>query len=243
MTVRSRGVAGLAVSTVLLAGCGLPSFGAPDAASEQGAEIADLYRGFFAVAVGVGVFVYALLVYALVRFRRRNDDVPRQNPYNVPIEIAYTVTPLLIVGVLFYFSVRTELSINELSDRPDHVVEVVGFQWQWQFRYLDDDVVVTGTPEQDPVLVLPVDRTTRLELVTTDVNHSFWVPRFLVKRDLIPRVDNELEIVPTETGTFQGHCAEYCGLDHGRMNFTVEVVDGDDFDVWLEEQAGREASP
>ena len=226
----------LVVLPLLLGACELPSFGAPSPASEQGEQIYDLYRWFFAAAVGVGVFVISLIVYVLIRFRRRNDDVPRQNPYNVPIEILYTAVPLLIVAVLFGFSVRTELDVNEVSDDPDHVVEVIGFQWQWQFRYPETGYVVTGTPERDrPELVLARGETTRLELETVDVNHSFWVPRFLNKRDLIPGVDNVLDVTPTEAGTYEGVCAEYCGLDHGRMLFTVRVLEPDEFDEWLEE--------
>ena len=227
----------LVVLSLLLGACELPSFGAPSPASEQGEQIYDLYRWFFAAAVGVGTFVISLLVYVLVRFRRRNDDVPRQNPYNVPIEVLYTAVPLLIVAVLFGFSVRTELAVNEVSDDPDHVIEVLGFQWQWQFRYSETGLVITGTPESGrPELVLARGETTRLELETPDVNHSFWVPRFLNKRDLIPGVENAIDVTPTEAGTYEGVCAEYCGLDHARMLFTVRVVEPDEYDEWLEEE-------
>lgn len=231
--VRLATVAGVTLlSGAFLGGCGW-SFGAPDAASSQGQEIHDLYRWFAAAAVGVGVFVYALIGYTLVRYRRRSDEIPRQTTYNIPWEITYTVTPILVVAALFFFSVRTSSSLEDQTEDPDHVVEVIGFQWQWQFRYADGDVVVTGEPGEDPVLVLPAEETTRLELVTTDVNHSFWVPRFLQKRDLIPNVDNSIDVTPVELGEFDGHCAEFCGLDHGRMRFTVRVVDAEDFDAWL----------
>ena len=227
----------LVVPALLLSACELPSLGAPDPATEQGQHVFDLYRWFAAAAVGVGVFVIVLVAFTIVRFRRRSDELPRQNPYNVPVEIAYTAIPLVIVAVLFVYSVRTEDSVNALTDSPDHVVDVVGFQWQWTFTYPDDDIVVEGTPDQIPELVLPVGRTTRLTLTTTDVNHNFWVPRFLTKRDLIPGIDNEIDVTPTEVGTFDGACAEYCGLDHGRMRFTVRVVTGDEFDAWR--QAAR----
>jgi cytochrome c oxidase subunit II len=230
--------------TLGLSSCALPSFGAPDPASEQGREVYDLYRSFAALAVGVGVFVTVLLVYVVVRYRRRPDqdpdEVPSQKPYNVPVEIVYTAIPLLIVIALFVFSVRTEDRVSAESDEPDLVVDVVGFQWQWQFGYTDADVVVTGSPETGiPELVLPAGQTTRLELRTTDVIHSFWVPAFLVKRDLIPGVDNAIDVTPTEVGTFDGVCAEYCGLDHGRMRFTVSVLPPDEFEDWLDEAADR----
>jgi cytochrome c oxidase subunit 2 len=227
----------LAVASLLLGACG-SSFGAPDPASEQAEQVHDLWRWFSAAAVGVGVFVLSLIVYVLVRYRRRNDEVPRQNPYNVPVEIAYTVAPIMIVAVLFAFSVRTEQSVDhDEAAEPDHVVEVVGFQWQWQFRYPETGLVITGTPEDGgfPQLVLPRGRTTRLELATTDVIHSFWVPRFLTKQDLIPGVDDVLVVTPTELGVHAGECAEFCGLDHGNMHFTVRVVEPSEFDQWLEE--------
>ncbi len=235
-----RRVAPLAVLAFLLGSCELPSLGAPDPASEQGEQIHDLWRAFAAAAVGVGVFVTVLLVYVVVRYRRRDDDMPSQRPYNIPIEVVYTVTPLLVVGVLFAFSVATQLDLDDLDDDPDHRVEVLAFQWDWQFRYPDDDVVVTGTPGEVPELVLPVGRTTRLDLQTTDVIHSFWVPRFLSKRDMIPGVDNEIDVTPTEVGTFDGVCAEFCGIDHARMRFSVRVVTSDDFDVWLDDASGQD---
>ena len=228
--VRLLSIVGLGL---VLGGCELPSFGAPDPASEQGERIHDLWRYFAAAAVGVGVFVTVLLVYVVVRYRRRSDDIPDQRPYNIPVEVIYTVTPLVIVGVLFGFSVATQLDLEDGPDEPDLRVEVVAFQWDWQFRYPESDLVVTGTPDEVPELVLPVGRTTRLDLETADVIHNFWVPRFLYKRDMIPGVDNEMDVTPTEVGVHEGVCAEFCGIDHARMRFRVRVVEQDEFDEWL----------
>lgn len=238
-----RRIAWLLAASLVLGSCELPSFGAPDPASEQGREVYDLFRWYAAAAVGVGVFVTVLLVYTVIRFRRRDDAaIPSQKPYNIPVEVAYTLTPLLIVAVLFVFSVRTENRVTAQTDTPDHVVEVVAFQWQWQFRYPDTGVSVAGGASGElPELVLPVGETTRLELATTDVIHSFWVPQFLNKKDMIPGLDNSIDVTPTETGTYDGACAEYCGLDHGRMRFTVRVVDQDEFDTWLETAAAEDA--
>ncbi len=239
---RPASTAGLAVAWLTLAGlalggCSDVSFGAPDPASTQGEQIHDLYRWFAAAATGVGVFVTVLLAYVVIRFRRRSDEIPSQKAYNIPVEVLYTAIPLLIVAVLFGYSVRTEESVNALVDEPDVVVDVTGFQWQWQFAYPDLDITVTGTPGGGlPELVLPLDRTTRLDLRSVDVNHNFWVPAFLNKRDLIPGVDNQIDITPTRTGTYDGVCAEFCGLDHGRMRFVLRVVDADEFDRWVEEQ-------
>lgn len=221
-----------------LSGCGdLPSFWAPDPASEQGERVFDLWRGFFVAALAVGALVWGLLLYVLLRYRRRSDDVPNQRHFNIPVEVLYTVAPVVVVAFLFAASVLAENDVTDTVDDPDLTVEVVGFQWQWRFTYPDHDVTLVGTPEDGPPeLVVPVGETIRFELESVDVVHSFWVPDFLEKRDLIPRVENEIDVTPTRTGTFVGRCAEFCGLDHWRMNFTVRVVEPDEFEDWLAEQ-------
>nr|MDQ3294894.1 cytochrome C oxidase subunit II [Actinomycetota bacterium] len=162
----------------------------------------------------------------------------RQNPYNIPIEILYTVAPVVIVAALFGFSISTQDAATALSDDPDVVVDVVGFQWQWRFTYPDEGVSLVGTPESGPPeLVLPIGETVRFNLVADDVVHSFWVPNFLEKRDLIPGVDNALDITPNRLGTYPGRCAEFCGLDHWRMGFTVRVVEADEFAAWAADAA------
>jgi cytochrome c oxidase subunit 2 len=230
---RMAGCAGLA----LVAGCG---FGAPDPASEEGDRVFSLWQGFFLTALAVGALVWGLLIYVLVRYRRRRtegeteDTVPPQGAYNIPIEMIYTAAPIVIVAVLFGFSVATENRVTAVDDDDAAVnVDVIGFQWSWEFRYPDDDITVTGEPGSQPELVLPVDRPAHLQLISTDVAHSFWVPDFLSKRDLIPGVDNEIQVTPTEVGTYVGRCAEFCGLDHWRMNYSVRVVPEDDYETWL----------
>jgi cytochrome c oxidase subunit 2 len=234
--MRARRAALLVTGAVLLAGCELPNFGAPDAASEQGERTLSLWRGTVVAALVVGAIVWVLLGYVLVRFRRRGDPdtIPHQKGHNLALEIVYTAIPVAIVAVLFTAAVMAQHHVDDLPDREDLRVEVLGFQWQWQFRYVEAGVVVTGVAgEPDPVLVLPVDRTTVLDLVADDVVHSFWVPHFLTKRDLIPGIDNEIAITPTRTGEYTGECAEYCGIDHWRMRFAVRVVEADEFDEWL----------
>lgn len=226
---------------VALSGCDLPGFGAPDPASEEGQSIWNLWQGFFLAALAVGALVWGLLIYVLVRYRRRNDEVPNQRAYNIPLEIVYTAVPVVIVGVLFGFSVATQENVNHLDDDPATTVEVIGFQWSWEFRYQDEGVTITGTPEDPPELVLPVDQPVHLELVTKDVNHAFWVPDFLSKRDLIPRIRNEIQVTPTKLGTYDGRCAEFCGLDHWRMSYTVRVVSQADFDAWLADAKSKES--
>lgn len=235
-----RRTAGLGLLLVA-AGCGddAPSWGAPDPASAEGTQIRDLWQGFFLAAVAVGLLVWGLLVYVLVRYRRRNDDLPRQNPYNVPIEVLYTAAPIVAVAVLFGFSTAVEQDVTQEAEDPAVVVEVIGFQWQWRFAYPEHGIELIGTPEDGPPeLVLPVDEVVRFELRADDVAHSFWVPEFLEKRDLIPGLTNTLELTPTRSGTFVGRCAEFCGLDHWRMGFSVRVVERSEFETWVEERAG-----
>jgi cytochrome c oxidase subunit II len=239
--VRRRTAATVLLGQLVLAGCGDdgPRWGMPEPASEEGDRVLALWQGFFVAGIAVAVLIYGLLVYVLVRYRRRNDDVPRQNPYNVPLEITYTVVPLLVVGGLFFFTQRVEPDVSQVDEDAPLVVEVTGFQWQWRFEYPDAGVSLVGTPESGPPeLVLPVGETVRFELRAEDVAHSFWVPDFVEKRDLIPGLDNELDITPTRTGTFVGRCAEFCGLEHWEMGFSVRVVEPDEFADWLEEQAG-----
>jgi cytochrome c oxidase subunit 2 len=118
---------------------------------------------------------------------------------------------------------------------------VIGFQWSWQFHYRDEDITITGEPGEPPEMVIPVGRPTALRLVAADVAHSFWVPDFLSKRDLIPGVDNEIDITPTEEGQYVGRCAEYCGFDHWQMSYSVRVVSQAEYDDWVAEQRASRA--
>jgi cytochrome c oxidase subunit II len=228
-------LAAAVLAAVTLAGCS-SRFGVPEPASEEGDTVLQMWRGMFWAALAVGGVVWALILWSIVRYRRRNDDLPNQVADNVRVEFVYSAIPILIVAVIFFVTVRTEGDVSDVASDPAAVVTVEGFQWQWQFTYEDEDVVVTGTPGDVPELVLPVGVPTRLELEAVDVNHAFWVPSFLEKRDLIQGVDNEIDVRPTQVGEYRGRCAEFCGLDHWRMSFTVRVVSQDDFAAWLDEQ-------
>ena len=244
---RPPGAWRLAAATVTIltfAGCDLPGFGAPDPKATEGESIYSLWQGFFLAALAVAALVWGLIIFVILRYRRRSaDEIPNQNPYNVPLEIFYTAAPVVVVAALFGFSVATQQSVDDLEPDPAASVDVIGFQWSWQFQYPDEGVVVTGEPGEGPEMVVPVGRPVHLRLVSADVNHSFWVPDFLSKRDLIPGIDNEISITPTETGEYVGRCAEFCGLDHWRMNYSVRVVSEDDYEAWLEQQRARSGEP
>ena len=231
---RRRAVLAVAGACLALAGCG-SNLGMPDPVTSQGTHTRDLWRAFVVLALIIGAIVYGLIAFVVIRYRRRrrDDGVPSQRQYNVPVEIIYTAIPLVIVGVLLGLSIRTERTVNKLKSNPDLTVRVIGFQWQWQFNYVGSNVVITGVPGREPVLVLPTNRTVRLDLVSTDVVHSFWVPHFVEKRDLIPRVSNSIDVDIEQTGQWAGVCSEFCGLDHTNMRFSVKAVPPADFDAWL----------
>ena len=227
------------VCVVLLTGCSSRG-GAPDPATTQGEDVLDLWRILLGAGIALGALVTGLVLWSVVRYRRPRsaapDDLPKQTDANVPIEVFYTVVPLIIVAVLFGVTMRTQNRVTKESDSSDLAVEVTGFQWGWRFRYPAQGVTITGDANNPPTLTLPVGANVRLRLVAADVVHSFFVPAFLVKKDLIPGVDNSLEIRPTEPGRFPAVCAEFCGLDHWRMTFDVEVLSPEAFQAFVADQ-------
>ena len=235
-TPRTRRALVAVLVLAVVPACG--GYGLPDPASADGEQILGLWKGAVLAGLAVAALIWALVAWSILRYRRRNDDLPSQTPENIPLEIAYTLTPLLVVAVLFGFTVATQEEVTGAEGRPDLEVEVVGFQWSWEFRYRDLGVDVESTGEEDPVLVLPVGATVRFDLVAEDVDHSFWVPEFLVKRDLIPRVDNHIDMEVTREGEWTGRCAEFCGLQHWAMRFGVRAVPQDEFDRWVRDQGG-----
>ena len=234
----SGGVALLARSGWELPDWELPDFGAPEGATTQGKEIFGLWQGSVTAALAVGAVVWALIFFAAIRYRRRrgDDSVPSQRQYNLPLEIAYTVIPLIIVAVLFYFTVQTQSEVTRIAANPSVRVEVTAFQWGWRFHYLETGVTVVSQGDKRPTLTLPEGQTTRITLISNDVVHSFYVPDFLYKRDAIPGLVNTFDFEPVRTGTFLGRCAEFCGLRHADMLFDVSVVSPADFQAWLASQ-------
>ncbi len=216
----------------------------PGGVTEQAAETESTWDTFVQLGLVIWALAWALIGWVLLRYRRRSDEIPDQRQYFNALEIFYTAVPVLLVAFLWYTSWQAEEQITDLSPDPDVEIVVVGFQWQWQFRYVEhgevtDEFVINGAPGETPKMVVPVGQTVRLKLVADDVIHSFWVPEFLEKRDLIPEVDNEIDIDVTETGEWTGRCAEFCGLDHWKMKFTVEAVEGDDYSTWVSDQQAQ----
>lgn len=223
--------------------------GMPEPASDRAPRTLALWQGTWIAAIVVGLLVWGLILFAVIRYRRRNARIPPQTRYHVPIEVLFTVVPFIIIAVLFFFTVRDQTAILDTEENEQHTIGVVAFQWSWAFNYQESrhggtDVWETGTPERFPTLYLPVNETVRFELTSPDVVHSFFVPAFLFKMDAMPGKRNAFELTPTEKGTFAGKCAELCGTYHSRMLFNVKVVSAQKYrahlaDLKAKGQTGR----
>lgn len=230
-----------------LAGCSsadIPRFGMPEPASDSARTILALWQGSWIAAWVVGAFVWGLIIWAVVAYRRRGDHLPAQTRYNVPIEALYTVVPFIIVAVLFVFTARDQAALTAISDDSTkvHVIKVNAIRWSWQFTYPEaGEATVTGTPGERPTLVVPQGERVRFVLTTSDVNHSFWVPAFAIKLDHIAGRTNQLELTPEKLGSYPGRCAELCGRGHYRMLFTVKVVTPSEYQSYLESLRGAGA--
>jgi cytochrome c oxidase subunit 2 len=225
----------LVLATVLLAAC---TTGMPQGTTKQGADIRHLYQIIFAIAVVVFVVVDGAILFAVLRYRRRpaDDTLPPQIHGNNLLEVIWFLVPFAIVIILYAFSTQTLARVDDVHGSPDLQVDVQGFQWQWTFKYPAYDFQVKGTIDKPPEMVLPVNQTTRITEKSTDVIHSFYVPSWNFKKDIIPGHINEFDVFPDRTGTFSGQCAEFCGLLHNAMTFSVRVLERPEFERWAAEQ-------
>jgi cytochrome c oxidase subunit 2 len=209
-------------------------------ASTPAQSIFDLSVFVLLVTAVIFVVVFGLLVYSVVKFRRKTDDngrEPAQVFGSTQVELAWTVIPVLIVVVLFLATARVVASIQNASQPAAAVqVTVIGHQFWWEYRYPGLKVVTANelhVPVSDPAHPSP----TFLTLLSADTDHSFWVPRLAGKTDLIPNHPNSTWIEPRETGLFLGQCAQYCGTQHAKMLLRVYVQPREDFDRWIREQS------
>jgi cytochrome c oxidase subunit 2 len=219
-----------------LSGCtskDMPNFAMSDkGATNQSGRVLFLWQGAWIAAFATGAVVWGLIIWTVIFHRRKRDDqgLPPQTRYNVPIEVLYTMVPLIMVGVFFYFTARDEDRLQEISAHPDHQIRVQAQRWSWQFTYDGDQATtVTGTPGNPPTLYLPSGQTVEFSLHSQDVIHSFWVPAFNYKMDVIPGQVNHFQITPRTIGSYVGRCAELCGQDHSRMLFNVQILKPADY--------------
>ena len=203
----------------------------PMKASTQAATVDYVFNwNMFLIALFFSL-VMVIMLYAVVVFRRRGDDESEGDHFegNALLEIVWTVIPLIIVIFLAILGVTT---LNEITQAKDNelVVNVEGFQWGWTFSYPEEGEIISAE------MVLPVNRPARMEMTSKDVIHSFWVPEFRVKQDLVPGHVTVLRFTPSEVGEYALRCAEICGLSHWSMLANVRVVEQEEYDVWISEQ-------
>ncbi|SHG58910.1 cytochrome c oxidase subunit 2 [Jatrophihabitans endophyticus] len=292
---RSRWVRGgrlgllVAALAVLLTGCSAKDwernlrFGFPTGVTKQAERIRVLWTWSGVAALALGCVVWGLIFWCCIRYRKRNDELPRQTKYNFLVEAICFTFPFIVIAVLFYRTVVVEDYANKLTKNPDVKVQADAFKWNWEFeyqtyrgveankaekaqvlRYTKPDGSAMPNPEHAavpyylqtvgdsntiPILVLPVNQTVQVTEHSFDVLHSFWVPEFLFKRDVVPYEkpntlegqdeydtsrDNKFEFTATKTGSYVGRCAELCGTYHSQMNFEVRVVPQQTFVTYLE---------
>ena len=219
----------LAVAALALAAAGC----APQSVTEQGRAVYNLYNLFLYIAAVVFVVVSGLVLWSVVRYRRRDDELPKQTHGNNRLELLWTLIPTVIVLVLFAFTLVAQNKVLDKSGQADVNVTVTAFQWSWRFTYEGTGAEVLGSPGTIPELVVPVGQTIRVKLVSADVVHSFYVPQTLFKRQAIPGVTNQFDLTFEKAGLYHGQCTQFCGLQHTDMVFRVRVVTQGEYQNWL----------
>ena len=226
----------LALALPPLAAAAPGGIGPPEQSTASGEAISQLYWFVFGICAVVFVAVEAALVLFAIRFRRRRTTAEEaEGPQihgNTRLEIIWTLVPaLMLVAVAVVVLVRIP-AVQATADGEDLRVRVEAHQFYWQYVYPNGVVSLDR-------LVLPVDQLVELELTSSDVDHSWWVPDLTGKRDAIPGRINTLRFRPDEEGTYEGKCAEFCGILHAVMPTEVEVVSASDYEAWLAEQEGQ----
>ncbi|MHB8329690.1 MAG: cytochrome c oxidase subunit II [Acidimicrobiales bacterium] len=267
---RPLALLGAAVLPVILGGCQLPAFYGYRGATKQGRDEFVLYSGTVIAAIVVGAITGLLILWAVVRYRRRSDAMPRQFQYHVPLEIFYTVVPIILVLILFGFTVVDENQIDLVVAHPALTVDVYAFQWGWEFDYPGAHVAVQGETENDPDpvgpagpggpacapaphclgpgLIVPAGQTVQINLRSRDTIHGFYVPQFNFSRYAQPGVLNQFDITVRSPGVYRAQCTQFCGLYHSLMLFHVVAMPPDQFQAWLASEqpaaaAGRSEAP
>jgi cytochrome c oxidase subunit II len=258
----------LAALAGLLAG-GLPTaalandwqLNMPVGVTDISAEVYGLHMTILWICVVIGVVVFGAMIYAILKHRKSLGVQPAQFSHSTKVEIVWTVIPVLILIGMAIPATETLVKMEDTSG-SDLTIKVTGYQWLWEYEYLDEDVrffsrlhpdsdrarqlgsgidpftVENYLLEVDNRVVVPVDAKVRLLLTAGDVIHAWWVPDFAVKKDAIPGFINEVWFKANEIGVYRGQCAELCGRDHGFMPIVVEVKSREDYEAWLVAQRG-----
>ncbi len=234
--------------------------------TQMSRHIYDLHMLIFWVCVAIAVLVFGVMIYSLVAFRKSKGAVPDVTlVHNTRVELVWTAVPVFILVAMAVPAAKTLVEIEDTS-KTELTIKVTGFQWGWQYDYLDDGVSYFSHLDQasnaarqlganiDPAsvdnyllsvdhpLVVPVDTKVRLLITGADVIHSWWVPAFGVKKDAIPGFVNEawFKVDTDKPGLYRGQCAELCGRDHGFMPIVVDVRSKADYQSWLKAEAATQ---
>ncbi|MCU0758504.1 MAG: cytochrome c oxidase subunit II [Steroidobacteraceae bacterium] len=241
----------------------------PVGVTELSKQIYSLHMTIFWWCVAIGVAVFGVMIYSLVKFRKSTGAVPDTSiTHSTRVEIVWTVVPVLILVVMAIPAARTLINIEDMRN-TEMTVKVTGYQWRWQYEYLDEGVSFFSVLDRqhdeirqlssgldpksvpdyllnvDNPLVVPVDTKVRLLLTAQDVIHAWWVPDFGMKKDAIPGFVNELwfKVDADKVGTYRGQCAELCGRDHAFMPVVVKVLSKEDYKAWLAQQKAAAQPP
>jgi cytochrome c oxidase subunit II len=230
----------LALMALVASGC------LPAAASSQARDVAALYTGFIAIAAVVAIIVFGGTTWSVLRYRRRRNEAPGSLPPqthgSLRLESTWTAIPIITVLVLFGATLLVLSRMESTSATPGAVIRVEAFRWGWTFQYPDLGISVSGIGSPGPEIVVPAGEPVRVTVTSNDVVHSFYVPQFLFKRDAVPGRASSFDFT-ADPGTYRGQCAEFCGIYHSRMPFTVRAVSRIDYDAWVAGQPKSSPAP
>jgi cytochrome c oxidase subunit II len=231
MVRRLGATASLLATALLLAGC------AQQGVSTQGQDIHDLYVRIAILALPVFVGVEAFLLWCVVRYRKRDDRPAPQDAGSGRVLAVFFAIPIAIIAVLFPFGEQTLGYVQHRAKNPAVTINVEAFQWEWTFNYVDEGLVEVGKTLVKPAIMeVPVGQTIHIHLTSRDVMHEFYVPALLFMRNALPGHPNDFDFTPTVLGTYQGQCAEFCGLWHSKMTFVLKVVPQADYVAWVQSE-------
>ncbi len=224
------------------------NFGSPPGVTVGDKYVRSLWHITYYIGTPLAALVVGLIIWCLVRYRVKPGEehrVPAQFQYHIPLEVAYTIIPLILVAVIFGFLYGGEDKITNVSKNPAIKITAEGFQWGWRFTYPNGHQE-QGTYQAEtninsvanlPVLYMPANETVQIRLISDDVDHGFYIPAFLFQRDMIPGVNNVVDLNVTKTGTYLGECDQLCGVYHSYMRFKVDVMPPSTFNSWMSSQA------
>lgn len=223
------------------------NWGSPSGVTTNSHLVTQLWAISYYFAIPIGAIVIGGIVWCIVRYRHRPGDTrqPKQFQYHIPIEAAYTIIPLVVCAIIFGFMYGAENKIDNVSKHPAIKITVQGFQWGWRFSYPNGYQEIGSIASEPtindsgalPILRMPEHETVQFTLQSDDVNHSFYVPEFLFKRDLIQGINNVVDINVTTSGTYIGECTQLCGTYHAYMRFEVDVMPPAAFNSWMSSHA------